>query len=311
MSSTARRAKPRSGRVAELRKNTEVYLILLLPLVWLILFCYLPLVGAQIAFKDFRVSEGIWGSAWVGFKHFLRFFQSYEFWGLLYNTMSLSLYQIVAGTIACVALALMLNEMRSGPLKKLLQTITYAPHFISTVVMAGLIVSFLSVSQGPIARFLSSVNAEMPDFLGNPQAFQTIFVLSEIWQHNGWWAILFIAVLAGVDPQQHEAAMLDGASRWQRIWHINLPAILPTIAIVTVMNLGGIMNVGFQKVLLLQNSLNLESSDVIATYVYRIGLVGSQYGYSAAVGFFNSAVNLVLLWLANLVARRLRVGVLW
>ncbi|MDQ0719628.1 putative aldouronate transport system permease protein [Paenibacillus sp. W4I10] len=292
-------------------KNWELYLFMLPALLYFLIFHYGPMYGIQIAFKNFVPSKGITGSEWVGFDHFERFFNSYFFWDLLWNTFSISFYELAIGFPLPIILALAFNEVRNGPFKKSVQTVTYAPHFISVVVMAGMIITFLSPSSGMIVRFIEFIGLEPAQFLTDPAWFKTVYVFSGVWQSTGWGTIIYLAALSGVDPQLHEAAIMDGASRIKRVLHINLPTILPTITIMLILNMGNILGLGFEKILLLQNSLNMEASDVISTYVYRAGLVNAQYSFSTAVGLFNSVVNVILLVTVNQIAKRTSENSLW
>ncbi len=294
-----------------IRVNWELYLFLVPAILYFLVFHYAPMYGIQIAFKNFIPSKGIMDSPWVGFDHFERFFNSYYFWDLLWNTFSLSFYELIIGFPLPIILALAFNEIRTGPFKKMVQTVTYAPHFISVVVMAGMIITFLSPSTGILVQFIKWMGFDVPNFLSDPAWFKTVYVLSGVWQSTGWGTIIYLAALSGVDPQQHEAAIVDGASRFKRLLHINLPAILPTITILLILNMGNILTIGFEKILLLQNSLNMESSDVISTYVYRTGLVDAQYSFSTAVGLFNSVINVILLVTVNRIARRTSENSLW
>lgn len=294
-----------------IRKNWELYLFVLPAVASVILFSYVPMYGVQIAFKDFRPIKGIWGSEWVGFDHFMRFFDSYYFWDLIWNTAGISLYSIAVGFPIPILLALAMNELRVGFFKRFVQTVTYAPHFISTVVMAGIIIAFLSPVSGMVNHVIQWFGGEPVAFLMKAEWFKTVYVLSDVWQGMGWGTIIYLAALAGIDPVLHEAAVMDGASRMRRIWHINLTGIRPTMIIVLILSTGGILSVGFEKILLLQNSLNMETSDVISTYVYRSGLLQAQYGFSAAVGLFNAVVNFVILVLVNSLARRTNNASLW
>ncbi|WP_425355514.1 ABC transporter permease [Saccharibacillus sacchari] len=280
-------------------------------LLYFLIFHYFPMYGIQIAFKNFVPSMGVTGSPWVGFDHFERFFNSYYFWDLLWNTFSISFYELAIGFPLPIILALAFNEIASGKFKKTVQTVTYAPHFISVVVMAGMIITFLSPSNGMIVMLIEALGFNAPQFLTDPAWFKTMYVLSGVWQSTGWGTIIYLAALSGVDPQLHEAAIVDGASRFKRVLHINLPTILPTITIMLILNMGNILTVGYEKILLLQNSLNLEASDVISTYVYRAGLVDAQYSFSTAVGLFNSVINVILLVTVNWIARRTSSNSLW
>lgn len=292
-------------------KNWELYLFVLPAVASVVLFSYVPMYGVQIAFKDFRPIKGIWGSDWVGFDHFIRFFDSYYFWDLIWNTAGISLYAIAVGFPIPILLALAMNELRVGFFKRFVQTVTYAPHFISTVVMAGIIIAFLSPVSGMVNHVIQWFGGEPVAFLMKAEWFKTVYVLSDVWQGMGWGTIIYLAALAGIDPVLHEAAVMDGASRMRRIWHINLTGIRPTMIIVLILSTGGILSVGFEKILLLQNSLNMEASDVISTYVYRSGLLQAQYGFSAAVGLFNAVVNFIILVLVNSLARRTNNASLW
>jgi putative aldouronate transport system permease protein len=291
--------------------NWELYLFIAPAFFYFLIFCYGPMYGIQIAFKNFVPTKGIIGSSWTGFDHFIRFFNSYYFWDLLWNTLSISLYELAVGFPLPIIMALAFNEVKGGLFKKTVQTVTYAPHFISVVVMAGMIITFLSPSTGIIIHMIEWLGFNAPDLLSDPRWFKTMYVLSGVWQSAGWGTIIYLAALSGVDPQLHEAAIIDGASRFQRLRHINIPAIVPTMTILMILNMGGMLSVGFEKILLLQNSLNMDSSDVISTFVYRSGLLDAQYSFSTAVGLFNSVVNAMLLVAVNQIVRRTSENSLW
>lgn len=261
--------------------------------------------GVIIAFKDYMPSLGIFESPWVGFKHFQRFFASYYFWDLMKNTLGISLYSLIVGFPLPIILALALNEIKDGPFKKITQTVTYAPNFIAVVVMVGMVIAFLSPSTGIINHFLDFIGVGRINFMTEPRWFKTIYVLSGVWQGTGWGSVIYLAALSGVDTQLHEAATIDGASRLQRVWYINIPTIMPTMVILLIMSFGSLMSVGFEKIILMQNPLNMESSNVIATFVYQQGLLDAQYSFAAAVGLFNSLINSILLILVNGIAKRL------
>ena len=267
--------------------------------------------GVQIAFKDFIVTKGITGSPWVGFAHFERFFNSYYFWRLIKNTLGLGLYELLVGFPIPILLALMLNEVKNKFFKRFVQTVTYAPHFLSTVVLVGMLFIFLSPRTGLVNQLIVAFGGEPVPFMVRPEWFKTLYVFSGIWQQMGWSSIIYFAALSGIDPQLHEAATVDGAGRLRRIWHINLPCIMPTIVILLILNTGSILSIGFEKVYLMQNAMNMESSDVISTYVYRSGILGAQYSFSAAVGLFNSVVNAIMLVVVNYMARRVGETSLW
>jgi len=292
-------------------KNKTLYIMLLPVTLYFIIFCYWPMYGVQIAFKNFNAVKGITGSPWVGLYHFQRFFRSYNFVTLISNTITLSVYNLVASFPAPIVLALLLNEVTNGKFKRVVQTVTYAPHFLSTVVVAGMLTTFLSPRTGIVNHLIEALGGERIYFMGEPAWFKHIYVWSGVWQHTGWSAIIYLAALTSVDQQLHEAAIIDGANKIQRIWYINIPTILPTAIILLILNLGQIMNVGFEKVFLLQNDLNLKSSDVISTYVYRMGLLGAQYSFSAAVGLFNSIINFVLIMVVNYISRKVSEVSLW
>jgi len=293
-----------SESLRKMRRHWQLYLVISLPLLYFIIFKYVPILGVQIAFKDLNVKQGIWGSPWVGFKHFTDFFNHPNFWMLIKNTVLLSLYALAVGFPVPILLALMLNELKNGLFKRAVQMITYAPYFISTVVMVSMILLFLAPRIGVIDHIRTALGLESINFIGKSSMFSSIFVLSDVWQYMGYSAIIYIAALAGVNPQLYEAAKLDGASRLQKIIRIDLPSIMPIMVLLLVLNMGQLLNIGFEKVYLLQNPLNISSSEIISTYVYKVGLVQANYSFSAAVGLFNSLINLVLILLANFGARR-------
>ncbi|MFK7695235.1 ABC transporter permease [Paenibacillus sp. HJGM_3] len=305
------RLKTRKSRWRQLYKNWELYAFALPTLAYFIIFHYIPMYGVQIAFKDYIATKGIWGSPWVGLEHLKRFFGSYYFWSLIKNTLGISVYELLIGMPIPILLALSLNELRNGVFKKIVQTVTYAPHFISVVVMSGMVIAFLAPGTGLVNLAIKGLGGHPIPFLSDPGWFKTVFVLSGVWQNMGWGTIIYLAALANVDPQQHEAAMIDGATRLQRIRHINLPSIVPTIVILLILNVGSFMSVGFEKVFLLQNPLNMDASDVISTYVYRSGLVQGQYSFASAIGLFNSVINFLLLIAVNRLAKRINETSLW
>lgn len=311
-SSTLSKTVPPNRRLwKKIVRNWELYIFVAPAFLYFLIFSYGPMYGIQIAFKNYIPTKGILGSPWVGFDHFVRFFHSYYFWDLIWNTLSISLYELAVGFPIPIILALAFNEVRTGFFKKLAQTVTYAPHFISVVVMAGMIITFLSPSTGMIVRLIEGLGFGSPDFLTDPRWFKTMYVLSGVWQSAGWGTIIYLAALSGVDPGLHEAAIIDGASRFQRVRHINVPTLLPTMTILLILNMGSLFGVGFEKILLLQNPLNMDSSDVISTFVYRSGLVDAQYSFSTAIGLFNSVVNAALLVLVNQIVRRTSENSLW
>ncbi len=296
---------------ARFRKSWQLWVIISPPLLWLIIFRYVPMYGAQIAFKDFSIVKGILGSPWIGLVNFKRFFDSYQFGRLISNTIGLSLYHFFAGFPLPIILAISLNESFNRSFKKTVQMITYAPHFISTVVMVAIIMQFLDPRIGIITKLARLVGLDAGNIIGQAGLFKTIYVVSDLWQHTGYGSIIYLAALSSIDPTLHEAAIVDGATRGQRIVHIDFPGILPTAVILLILRMGRIMNVGFEKVFLLQNPLNLRTSEIIATYVYKVGLIQADFAFSAAVGLFNSVINMALLLMVNRIARRLGETSLW
>ncbi|GGF66742.1 sugar ABC transporter permease [Paenibacillus albidus] len=294
-----------------LKKHWELYLLVLPPVLYLFIFKYIPMVGVQIAFKDFSVVKGIWGSPWVGLKHFEAFFDSPNFWLLIKNTIGISFYSLLAGFPIPILLALALNEIRTGYFKKTVQMVTYAPHFISTVVMVSIIILMLSPHVGVVDRLFTLLGLPMTNFMGIPEYFKSIYVWSGVWQGMGYSSIIYIAALAGVDPSLYEAARMDGASRLKKIWHIDIPSLIPVTVIMLILSLGSIMGVGFEKIFLMQNPLNTSASEVISTYVYKVGLIGANFSFSSAVGLFNSIINLILLVLVNAISRKVSKNSLW
>ena len=287
---------------------------MVIPIVLVFIFNYIPMAGIQLAFKKYNMNLGIMGSPWIGFDNFKKFFRNYQFWRLLKNTLTLSLYGMLAGFPIPIMLALLLNSMNNLKYKKFIQTVTYMPHFISTVVMVGLIIQVFNPRIGLYGIIYSAVTGNnAPDVLGSASAFPHIYVLSGVWQSMGWNSIIYMAALAGVDAELHEAAQMDGASKFQRILHIDLPSILPTAIMLLILNAGSIMNIGFEKAFLMQNNLNLRSSEVISTYVYKMGLESAtgDYGYATAIGLFNSVINFILIVSVNAVSKKVTEQSLW
>jgi putative aldouronate transport system permease protein len=297
--------------VRKIRKNWDLYLLIIPIIAYFIIFKYIPMYGLQIAFKDFIAVDGIFNSPWVGLEHFERFFQSFYFERLLSNTLLIGLYELAVGFPIPIILALMINEVKNKYFKSFIQTITYAPHFLSVVVVVGILYLFLSPQTGIINQLIVILGGEPIYFMAEPAWFKTIFVFSGVWQNMGWSSIIYLAALSAIDPQLQEAAKIDGASRLQRIWHINLPSIKPTIIIMLILQCGSILGVGFEKVFLMQNSLNMSASDVISTHIYRTGILGADYSYSTAIGLFESFVNLIILLLVNYTARKVNKVSLW
>ncbi len=307
------RARKRKSLRRRLRMNRELYLILAIPLLWLLIFHYYPMYGVQIAFKKFNATDGILGSPWVGFDYFTKFFESFNFGTVITNTLAISIYDLVVGFPFPIILALLLNNCLRPRYKKFAQIVTYMPYFISTVVLVGIIIQFTSPKVGLINYAIKGLGGEEIDFMGIPGYFRHIYVWTNIWQNTGWNAIIYLSALAAVDPGLHEAALVDGANRFKRMIHIDLPGILPTIAILLTLNMGAIMNVGFEKVFLMQNQLNLRTSEVLSTFVYKTGLASSapDFSYAAAIGLFNSVISLALVALVNFINSKINETSLW
>ena len=308
MPESTMQAVRRSDLPHRIKKNWRLYLFLLVPVAYILIFAYVPMAGLQLAFKRFNAADGIWGSPWVGMEQFQKFFSSYQFERVLKNTLTLSLYGLLAGFPFPILLALILNSLRSGRYRKTAQTITYLPYFISTVVLVGILAQVLNPRVGLVANItLAFSGGEPADLMASPDAFPHLYVWSGVWQAMGYNSIIYIAALSGVDPNLHEAAQIDGANRFQRVLHIDFPAILPTATILLILNAGQLMNVGFEKAYLMQNSMNQSASEVISTYVYKVGLAASvtDFSYATAIGLFNSVVNMVLIVLVNFASKRL------
>lgn len=291
-------------RILRVVKSWQLYLLIAPATLYYAIFHFWPIYGIQIAFRNYKSKLGIEGSPWVGLAHFQRFITGPNFLKLLENTLSISVTNLLFGFPIPILLALTINELRNQRFKRVVQTVSYAPHFISTVVMISILQIFLNVNTGIINKLIAVFGVGPFDFLAKGPWFSAIYVISGIWQNMGWNSIVFLAALSGVDVSQTEAAMVDGASRLKRIWHVNLPAILPTIVIMFILNSGKVMAVGYEKAYLMQNALNLDYSEIISTYVYKVGLINSQFSFSAAVGLFNSICNVVLLLLVNFISRK-------
>jgi len=291
----------------QIRHSWQLYVLLALPLAWLLVFAYYPMYGAQIAFRDFLPGKPILASEWIGLANFQRFFESPMFARLMKNTLGLSLYSLVVGFPIPIILALSLNQLRTGLFKRTVQMVSYAPYFISTVVMVGLILQFLDLRRGPVNLLLQALGIPAIHFMGSAELFPSIYVWTGVWQYTGFSTIIYLAALTTVDPALHEAAVVDGANRLQRMWHIDIPGILPVMVTLFILNMGQVLNVGFEKTFLMQNPLNLATADVISTYVYKVGLAGgvANFSYAAAIGLFNSVIGLILLVSANWTSQRL------
>ena len=295
-----------------LKRNWLLHVFILPALVYVILFCYFPMYGLQIAFKRYTFADGFSGSDWVGLRWFKQFLTGPRFWPILKNTLVLSIYSMIAGFPLPIVLALILNNVRNVKWKKFAQTITYMPHFISTVVLVGMMSLFFSPNSGFINTILKSLGGSGNTyFMGMPEYFSHMYVWSGVWKGMGWGSIIYLAALSGVDQQLHEAARIDGANKLQRVLHIDIPCILPTIVILLIMNCGSIIGVGYEKVYLMQNSVNIGVSEVISTYVYKMGLGQNQYSFSTAIGLLNNIVNFILLIIVNKISDKLSGISLW
>lgn len=287
-----------------IKSNIPLYVLLFPSIILLIMFAYIPMLGLVIAFKDYSPANGILNSPWAGFKYFTQFFNSVQFGTTMMNTLKISIYSILVGFPLPILLALLCNQLRAGKFKKVFQVTTYLPHFISTMVMCGMIILFLSPNSGLIANIFKSLGWTMPNLLSKPDSFAGVYVWSDVWQHIGWDSIIYLAALSAIDPTYYEAATMDGASRMQKILNIDLPLLLPTAMILLILRAGSLLSIGFEKVLLLQNPLNLAGSEVISTYVYKVGMLNFQYSYSTAIGLFNTVVNLIILLSVNWFSKR-------
>ena len=295
----------------EVKRHWQLYLMLVLPVTYLIIFAYLPMGGAVIAFKDYSIRGGIWGSEWVGLKHFKNFFTTPDFKNLMTNTLALSLYSLIISFPMPILLALAINEMRGRHYKKVVQMVTYLPYFISTVVLVGIMQNIFSVRTGLVNNIIMLFGGKAVDFMGKPGLFRSLYVWSGVWQGMGYSAVIYSAALASVDISQTEAAIIDGAGRFARVWNVDIPAIMPTIVIQLILAVGSIMSLGFEKVYLMQNPVNMQTSEIISTFVYKRGLINFQYSYATAVGLFNSVCNMVLIVLANMFSKRVNETSLW
>lgn len=297
--------------IRQIKREFGLYALILVPLIWYAVFMYSPMYGLQIAFRRYNARLGITGSPWVGLLYFNQFFGSYYFGNLIVNTIVLSVYQMAIGFPIPIVLALIINEIRSRPLQKAVQNVTYIPYFLSMVVIVSMLNLFSNPYNGLFNQIGAVFGAAPVDYFAKEEYFRSMYVFSGVWQNMGFNSVIYIAALSGIDPQLYEAAEMDGASRLDRIIHVSLPSILPTITILFIMRIGSLMNVGFEKVLLMQNNINMDTSDVISTFIYRNGIQKGQFSYSAAVGIFNSLINLLLLVSANLLSRRVAKSSLW
>jgi putative aldouronate transport system permease protein len=296
--------------VKDFKRNRYIYLMLLPVVLYYLVFYYVPIYGAQIAFRDFNPARGIWDSPWVGLRWFNEFFNGFYFWRLVQNTFFINVLDLAFGFPAPIILALLLNEIRNGSFKRAVQTITYTPHFISLVVVVGMMVDFLA-RDGLVNNITGAFGAEHIPFMQSADWFRALYVGSGMWQQVGWGSIIYLAAMSGIDPALYEASMVDGAGRFRQLWHITLPGIVPIILILLILRMGAMMTVGYEKVILMYNPMTYETGDVISTYVFRKGILETNYSYSAAVGLVNSVINFSLLVIANALSRRVNQTSLW
>ena len=294
-----------------IKREKYLWLLVLPGILWYIVFAYVPMFGLIIAFQDFSPFRGIADSPWAGFMWFEQFFGSQFFWRLLRNTLLLNLYNVIFSFPIPITLALLLNEIRHSWYKKIAQTISYLPHFVSTVVIVGMMANFLSPVGGIINLIIESLGGKEMNFMIKPEWFRPLYIISGIWQEAGWGSIIYLAALSGIDTQLYEAAIVDGANKWKQLWHISIPGILPTIIIMLIMNLGHILSIGYEKIILMYNPATYETADVINTYVYRRGIVSGEYSFGTAVGLFQSVINFLFVIAANRISRNVTEISLW
>lgn len=303
--------QPLPGRIkTDFKKNYELYIMFLLPALFYLIFCYKPMYGLLMAFENYKPSLGIWGSQWVGLKHFNAFFSSFYFGRLIKNTFVISLTTIIFDFPAPIILALLLNELRWSKFKRTVQTISYLPHFISLVVICGMIKQF-TLENGLVNDIIALFGGNRSNLLNNPSAFVPIYVISEVWTRVGWGSIIYLAALSGISPELYEAASLEGAGRFKQMWHVTLPGLLPTVVVLFVLRMGSVLTVGHEKIILLYNPMTMSTADVISSYVYRKGLQEQNWSFSTAVGLFNSVINLIMLVLTNKLSKKLTGNSLW
>ncbi|SHM66403.1 ABC transporter permease [Gracilibacillus kekensis] len=304
-------SKPRKATVINtFRRDYQLWIMILPAIICVIIFNYIPMYGIQLAFREYDFTAGLTGGEWAGLKYFEQFVNSHLFWDLIRNTLLISVTTILVGFPAPIALALLINQIRWKRGKRILQTTVYLPHFISIVVLVGLLNVMLSPNTGVLGLLLAKLGVE-GNLLASVNAFIPIYVLSDVWQHVGWNSIIYLAALASVDPQLYDAAKIDGANKWQIIRNVEIPAIIPTIIILLILNMGTVISTGFEKIFLMQNSLNLPISEVIETYVYKTGIVSNQFSYAAAIGLFNTLINFMMLLIVNTIAKKVSRISLW
>ncbi|WP_028547412.1 ABC transporter permease [Paenibacillus sp. UNC451MF] len=293
------------------RKSKYLWLLFLPCLLYFILFRYAPMFGLVITFKNYNTFKGIMASEWVGLKYYRMFLENPDFFLLMRNTFLLGAYKLLFSFPAPIALALLLNEVRTVLFKKFVQTVSYLPHFISNVIVASMVIMFLSPTGGLVNQMIKALGFQPVNFMMEPGMFRTVYVISEIWQHIGWETIIYLAALTAVDPQLYEAAGIDGANRWRKLWHVTLPGIAPAIIIVFILNVGKVLEIGFEKVFLMYNPATYGTADIISTYVYRVGLEQGNFSYAAAIDLFMGIISLIFIWSANTISRRVGETSLW
>ncbi|GAA4856032.1 polygalacturonan/rhamnogalacturonan ABC transporter permease [Paenibacillus vulneris] len=293
------------------RKSKYLWLLFLPCLVYFIVFRYVPMFGLVITFKNYNTFKGIMASEWVGLKYYRMFLENPDFFLLMRNTFLLGAYKLLFSFPAPIVLALLLNEVRTVLFKKFVQTVSYLPHFISNVIVASMVIMFLSPTGGLINQIIKSLGFQPVNFMMEPGMFRTVYVLSEIWQHIGWETIIYLAALTAVDPQLYEAAGIDGANRWRKLWHVTIPGIAPAIVIVFILNVGKVLEIGFEKVFLMYNPATYSTADIISTYVYRVGLEQGNFSYAAAIDLFMGIISLIFIWAANTISRKVGETSLW
>lgn len=303
--------RPQTRILRTWNKNKALWLLFLPCLLYYLIFRYAPMFGLVITFKDYNLFKGIWASHWVGLKYYRMFLDNPDFWPLMKNTFLLGLYKLFFGFPAPILLAILLNEVRKAAFKRVVQTVSYLPHFISNVIVASMVIMFLSPTGGLINNLLGVIGIGPINFMNEPGLFRGIYVLSEIWQHIGWETIIYLAALTAIDPQLYEAADMDGASRMRKIWHVTLPGISPAIVITLILNIGKVLEIGFEKVFLMQNPAIYDTADIISTYVYRVGMVQGNFSYGASIDLFMGVISLIFIYTANYISRRVSETSLW
>ncbi|MDE6851727.1 MAG: ABC transporter permease subunit [Lachnospiraceae bacterium] len=298
-------------RLKLIRRHWQFYLLIAFPLIYIIIFCYVPMPGILMAFERYSPSKGLLGSEWVGMQNFKQFFASPSSGRIIWNTLRIGLYSLIVGFPIPIILAIAVNEVANRHFKKTVQMVTYAPYFISTVVMVGILSQITDPRLGILNTIIQFFGGEAVNFMGNPDMFDHLYVWSGIWQGVGYNSVIYIAALAGVSKELQEAAVVDGASRWKRIWHVDLPSIRPQIVILLIFNVGNILNIGYEKIYLMQNDLNIQKSEIISTFVYKVGLVNADYGFSTAIGLFNALISIILIAIANMIAKKAAETSIW